>query len=137
MSNQQGRERLSQQAVTKEEQQRPMRKSERVSMAQGVNLDVEVKEGYIGRWASASWEGRIERLKAAGYEFALDAEGNQIKRSKGGSDLVLMIIPKEFWDEDFEAGQAKIDQQVNAQQRLGKDEYTPDGRAVLSRDSVI
>lgn len=136
MSNQ-GRGRPEDVAVSKEAQQRPERKFERVSMAKGVNLDVEVKKGYIGRWASATTEGRIDRLLKAGYEFATDAEGNQIKRSKGGSDLILMQIPEEFWQEDFELGQKKIDQQVNEQQRLGKDEYTPDGRAVLSRDSVI
>ena len=132
-----GRPRLGETEVSKQEQQRSERKIERVSMAKGVNLDVKVPNGYIGRWASSSTEGRIDRLLKAGYEFMLDADGNQIKRSKGGGDLILMIIPEEFWREDFELGQQKIDQQVNEQQRLGKDEYTPDGRSVLSRDSVI
>lgn len=136
MSNQ-GRGRPEDVAISKEAQERPERKFERVSMAKGVNLDVEVTKGYIGRWANSSIEGRIDRLLQAGYEFMVDAEGNQIKRSKGGSDLILMKIPEQFWREDFEAGQQKIDQQVNEQQRLGKDEYTPDGRSVLSRDSVI
>jgi len=135
MSN---RGRIDETATTRNEELREDRKTERVSMAKGVNLDVKVKDGYIGRWVSLAIEGRVQRLQEAGYEFQVDALGNQIKRSKGGSDLVLMIVPEEYWREDFELGQKKIDDQVNEQQRLSKDEYIPDGRkGVISRDSVI
>lgn len=131
------RPRLGEQAITKQDQQRgDERKIERVSMAKGVNLDVKIPEGYTGRWVNASLEGRVDRLLQAGYEFKVDADGNQIKRSKGGSDLILMIVPDEFHNEDIAAGQRKIDAAVAEQQRLGKDEYH-DGRGVLSRDSVI
>lgn len=132
------RPRLGEQSITKQDQQRDdERKIERVSMAKGVNLDVKIPEGYTGRWVNASIEGRVDRLLQAGYEFKVDADGNQIKRSKGGSDLILMIVPTEFYKEDISIGQRKVDALVNEQQRLGKDEYTTDGRSVLSRDSVI
>jgi len=131
------RPRLGEQAITKQDQQRgDERKIERVSMAKGVNLDVKIPEGYTGYWGNPQISGRIERLKAAGYDFLLDADGNQIRKTKGGGESILMVIPTPLYEEDIAAGQRKIDAAVAEQQRLGKDEYH-DGRGVLSRDSVI
>lgn len=123
---------------TKTEQQRPdERKGERVSMAQSQILDSGQREGYARRWVDLNKPGRKEQLERAWWKPVVDADGNEMKVSRGPSNMLLMEIPLEYFNEDIKAGQAKVTAAVQDNQRLQQDEYTPDGRGPLTRDSVI
>jgi hypothetical protein len=123
---------------TKEEEQRPdNRSAERVSMARSQILDSRQREGYSRRWVNLNVVGRREQLEAAWWKPVLDAEGNETKVSKSGSTMLLMEIPLEYFKEDIAAGQQKVTDVVKENQRLAQDEYTPDGRSPLQRDSVV
>lgn len=115
------------------------RKERRVTMARAKKLDIRIKEGYVGRWANGGKPGRIELLQEAGYEFVVDAEGNQITRPSGAHKVYLMQIPKEWYDEDFADGQKLISDIVEKDvQQLRKDEYIPDGqRTALAPDKDV
>lgn len=85
---------------------------------------------YVYRWVSddPSRPGRVERLKEIGYEVvtgdvevgdkAVDRNtkvGSAVTRVGGGGvTLVLMRIPKEWFDEDQAAKQEKVDAQERA-----------------------
>lgn len=85
-------------------------------------LAAEQRTGYVRRWVNDT-EDRLERAQAAGYAPVLkpaDAadpragSGSQIgspvaKSVGGGVRAVLMEIPKEFYDEDKAAKNARID----------------------------
>lgn len=132
------RPRIDQTPETKTEQQRPdARKGERVSMAKSQILDSKQREGYSRRWINLNVVGRREQLEKAWWTPVKDAEGNEMKVSKNGVTMLLMEIPLEYFNEDIAAGQQKVTEAVKENQRLAQDEYTPDNRAPLSRDSVV
>lgn len=136
--NMSGRPRNDAAAETKAEQQRPdERKGERVSMAQSQILDSGQREGYARRWIDLNKPGRKEQLERAWWKPVVDADGNEMKVTRGVSTMLLMEIPLEYFNEDMKAGQAKVTAAVQSNQRLAQDEYTPDGRAPLTRESVI
>jgi hypothetical protein len=133
-----GRPRINQTPETKTEQQRPdERKGDRVSMAKSQILDSKQREGYSRRWINLNTVGRREQLEAAWWTPVKDADGNEMKVAKNGCTMLLMEIPLEYFNEDIAAGQRKVTEAVKENQRLSQDEYTPDDRAPLSRDSVI
>lgn len=132
------RGRIEQTPETKAEQQRPdARKGERVSMAKSQILDNMQREGYSRRWINLNTVGRREQLEKAWWTAVRDADGNEMKVSKNGSTMLLMEIPLEYFNQDIAAGQQKVTDVVKANQRLSEDEYTPDGRSPLQRDSVV
>jgi len=132
------RPRNDQTSATREEQQRPDgRKGERVSMARSQILDSKQREGYARRWVNLNTVGRREQLEAAWWKPVLDADGDEMKVSKSGATMLLMEIPLEYYREDIAAGQQKVTDVVKENQRLSQDEYTPDGRSPLQRDSIV
>ena len=78
---------------------------------------------YVYRFVNSSIPGRVERFKLGGYEVVTDDMkvgdttvdsgsqlGSAVTRSGGGNVvLVLMRIPREWYDEDQAAKQAEID----------------------------
>ena len=82
--------------------------------------------------------GRLAKFDQAGWEIVRDEEitvgqpavdqsdtrlGSAVTVSRGGQVLVLMCIPKEWYDKDQEAKQEKVDaieQLMNAQVRTGR-----------------
>ena len=132
------RGRINETPETKTEQQRPDgRKGDRVSMAKSQILDNGQREGYARRWINLNVVGRREQLEAAWWKPVTDADGNEMKVSKNGATMLLMEIPLEYYNQDIAAGQQKVTDVVKANQRLEQDEYTPDGRSPLQRDSVV
>lgn len=73
-------------------------------------------DGYY-RWI-ADREGRIERAKAAWYDFVTDENGVNITRSSKGTKMYLMVLDKQYRDEDVALKQKKyhasINQEANA-----------------------
>ena len=79
---------------------------------------------YVYRWVRDDGFGRIDKFKQAGYEpvtteghkvgqKAVDSGtrvGSAITQTRGTSTLVLMRIPKEWYEEDQAAKQAAIDE---------------------------
>lgn len=126
MTNQnQGRARAGEAPVTKNE--RTERKNERVSMAQTEILAVDTEAGYHYRWFNAKTEGRIAQAKQAWYEPVRDAEGQEIRRQKNGSEMLLMRIPEQYWREDFAKGQQRVNEQVGEKvERLDTTGAVPD-----------
>lgn len=102
--------------------QRPTRK-ERIPV-NGARDILTVKDkdpNYEYRWV-IDVPGRLDKFKQAGYEVvtadleigqkAVDSNeklGSAIITSRGGATLVLMRIPKEWYDEDQKAKQDKVD----------------------------
>jgi hypothetical protein len=98
-------------------------------------LELPRREGFHRHWFNDR-PGRIQQAQAAGYTFVKDDEGKPISRTvgvrDGGGGLLAyaMEIPKPFYDEDFAAGQERVDK-IDAEIRGGKVESKPgDGRYV-------
>lgn len=139
----QGRGRTADAAATKEKTQREERKNERVSMAQSEILAYETDPRYHYRWFNAKQEGRIEQAKRAWYELVMNAEGGEVRALRNGADMLLMRIPKEYYQEDAARGEEKIREQtgekVETLQTTGAvPDYIPDGqKRVAQRDYDI
>lgn len=78
-------------------------------------LAMPARPGYVGRWFNDE-PGRIQRALAAGYDHVKNPDGTPVSRTvdKGvdnrGLVAFYMEIPKEFYDEDFAAKQAALDE---------------------------
>lgn len=75
----------------------------RVSMAENdLLLSVEKRLLNPGKHHRffAEREGRIERAKAAYWDFVVDDNGVNIVRSSKGTKMYLMALDKEYYDED-------------------------------------
>lgn len=138
--------------MTKELAQAPV-KRERVKRTP-VNtrniLSVEGKEpGYVYRIVNDSGD-RINTFKEAGYELvdaksvrigdkrvnSVSAEGSNAQVSVGGGQKAfVMRIPKEWYDEDQAAKQARVNEleQTMKQQALAQNELRT-GKISLTRD---
>jgi hypothetical protein len=94
---------------TLEKVQPKMRKSERIPMhsTKSQNTDGLDVANFHYRWCCDYDQGKLGQYLAAGWEFALDDEGNQRKRP-GGQTLVLMRLPMEFYEEDRLVKRGKI-----------------------------
>lgn len=140
-----GRDRPSQSAapaeVERAEQSRGTRERQRISMAKNRRLDYKIKDGFRAYWFKNT-PGRIEQAKKAWYEHVIDAQGSPVKVQSGANELYLMQIPEQYYQEDFESGQKKVNDvtrsKLEGAMTIGKDDYVPDGqRAPLSRDKDL
>lgn len=115
------------------------KKPRRVSMSAGRNLDVHGvvldEEAFYYRWLldSATRGGRIQKAEGAGYEFVTDHEGKKVTRPAGDGVLYLMRLPMEYRKEDLQLKHEKVLRTMEDQDRVGANEYTPDGRSVSNR----
>jgi hypothetical protein len=111
----------------------------RVSMSAGKNLDIHGvvldEENFYYRWFldSATRGGRIQQAEGAAYEFVTDHEGRKITRPSGGGTMYLMRLPMEYRLEDLQLKREKVLRTMEDQERVGANEYAPDGRSVSSR----
>ena len=94
---------------------------------------------YVYRWVNSSLPGRLKRFEEGGYEIVPNAEvtigdnvvdkgsmlGSATTRSGGGAVvLVLMRIPREWYEEDQAAKQAEIDDlEASMIEEVHKDRY--------------
>jgi hypothetical protein len=98
----------------------PMQSGGKLTVPEGIK-----EEGYFYYWA-LDRNGMIERLQAAYYEPVLDSRNEQITvMAGGGSKHYLMRLPMEYYNEDMEAQQSKIDAAMNKDIKLKKGEYSP------------
>lgn len=137
-----GRPRSTESALTKELEQRPERK-ERVSMAASANahagLDRDPRYWYYD--FDANKPGRIQQALDAGYEYVQNSDGANVFREKHGGKLVLMRIPIELRQQDFEAGQRKVNEQIGEKVQTVNEsgalpDYIPKGDDGRDRDRV-
>ena len=139
----QGRGRTADAAATKEETQREERKTERVSMAQSEILAHKTDPDYHYRWFNAKQEGRVEQGRNAWYEAVKNAEGGEVRAIRNGANMLLMRIPRQYYEEDAARGEEKIREQtgekVETLQTSGAvPDYIPDGqKRVAQRDYDI
>ena len=100
---------------------------------QALKLDYEQREGYQRRWINDT-PGRIRRAMQGGWVH-VEENGKPVDYgvSSGGLKAFLMEIPNEFYDEDFEQKQEKlneVDDQVyrgTHKQEAGDKRYVPPG----------
>ena len=116
-------------------------------------LTVEEDPNYMYRWVRDYPAGNVSRFKRAGYEFVIDegmdvgdvsidgqrAVGGVVSKMgdpKHGTMLHLMRIKKEFYEEDQNAKQAKLDE---LDKQLFADANKPGfyGRTEISRAKEI
>ena len=90
----------------------------------GQRFNVPKEDGYVYRVFNDKWRiepGRIQRARAAGYEFVEDEQsGSSVGTNEDGSEVkgVLMRIPKELYDEDQALKNKeldKVDKQIQRQ----------------------
>ena len=78
-------------------------------------LEYESRVGYVRRWFNDLISGRVEEYERRGWSRVFGPDRKVVARGvgthEGGGKLsaVLMEIPKEIWDEDFNAKQEKQD----------------------------
>lgn len=106
-----GRPRSTEAALTKDLEQRPERK-ERVSMAATARSYTGLDPNYFYYEFDANKPGRIQQALDAGYEYVQNSDGANVFREKHGGKLILMRITKELRQQDFEAGQRKVNEQI-------------------------
>lgn len=113
-------------------------RADRVPMGRYRKLDHKIPDGYIGRWVK-DIDNRLEQFKQAGYEFVHNADGGKKTLLSGGEKLFLMMIKEEWYREDYEAQQNRVNDLVKAKvQGLDKDEYLPEGHtSALMKDKDL
>ena len=97
-----------------------------------------MEEGFYYRDALDK-PGRINKLLQAGYDFALDDQGNKFSYPAGSLFMYTMKLPIDYRNEDLKqkseaAAEVRRTQDKKAS-ALGEGEYIPDGRkSVLTTD---
>jgi hypothetical protein len=134
------RPRSEEAALSKDIEQRPERK-ERISMAQQVRSYTGLDPNYFYYEFDANKPGRIQHALDAGYEYVQNSEGANVFREKHGGKLILMRITKDLRQQDFEAGQKKVNEQIGEKvQTVNNDgalpDYIPKGEDGRDRDRV-
>lgn len=135
-----GRPRSTESALTKDLEQRPERK-ERVSMAATTRSYQWLDPNYFYYEFDANKPGRIQQALDAGYEYVQNSDGANVFREKHGGKLVLMRIPIELRQQDFEAGQRKVNEQIGEKVQSVNEsgalpDYIPKGDDGRDRDRV-
>lgn len=105
------------------EERIPVSRGKDILSLQGFDKDPD-KEYYWVNTNTAEGMGRVDRFKAGGWEIvpkqpgmkvgdlAVDRGsllGSAITHTRGNQTLLLMAIPKKWWEEDQMAKQAKVD----------------------------
>lgn len=115
----------------------------RVPMGKGMTLDVSGveldRENYHYQWITEKPHrpGRLQQAKAAFYEHVTDIEGNQISRPSAGSTTYLMRLPMEYWIEDKQLKKDKVKRTLEAETKIGVNEYAPTSHNRDGGDSSI
>jgi hypothetical protein len=126
--------------LSKDLEQRPERQ-ERVSMAATIRTYNGLDPNYFYYEFDANKAGRIQQALDAGYEYVQNSEGANVFREKHGGKLILMRITKDLRQQDFEAGQKKVNEQIGEKvQTVNNDgkvpDYIPKGEDGRDRDRV-
>jgi hypothetical protein len=134
------RPRSEEAALSKDVEQRPERK-ERISMAQQVRSYTGLDPNYFYYEFDANKPGRIQQALDAGYEYVQNSDGANVFREKHGGKLILMRITKDLRQQDFEAGQRKVNEQIGEKVQAVNDsgslpDYIPKGDDGRDRDRV-
>ena len=113
----------------------------RVPMSAGNKLHIPEhlkEEGYFYYWA-IDRKGQIEQMEAAWYERVKDDRGQDLTIPAGkGETHYAMKIKKEYHDEDIQKQQQRnIDATTKMAQKLGEDEYIPQGRNNVMEREII
>lgn len=127
-------------ALSKDVEQRPERQG-RVSMAATVRTYNGLDPNYFYYEFDANKPGRIQQALDAGYEYVQNSEGANVFREKHGGKLILMRITKDLRQQDFEAGQRKVNEQIgekvqNVNGSGSVPDYIPKGDDGRDRDRV-
>jgi hypothetical protein len=114
----------------------------RVSMSAGGKLDVPDSlkiAGFQYYWA-VDRPGDLERFEAAWWEFVTDKkDGRKITTPAGnGETHYLMRIPQQYYDEDIQKQQDRVNDNLVESARLKEGEYVPkDRQGVLEREVIV
>lgn len=87
-----------------------------------------ISPGYVGRWVEIS---RLAEARDGWYEVIIDPDtGEQVRRTKGESTLILMQIEEQYWREDQEAKLERVVDTTKEAAKIdaSKGEYSPLGR---------
>lgn len=74
--------------------------------------------------------GRIATHLQAAYEFVKDGNGEKVTFPSGSYHLHLMKLPIVFRKEDLVTREASIASTLSAENKIGNEEYAPDGASV-------
>lgn len=98
------------------------------------------RPGYHRHWFN-DIPGRIHRANEAGYDHVLDDKGQPVKRvvgvQEGGGALFayLMEIPEEWWKEDLDEVQKRVDEMHNAIKQ-GRHEGSEPGKTYIPNQGI-
>lgn len=110
-------------------------------------LGATIRPGYVGRWIN-DVPGRLQQAEAGGYTYVGDDTGAKstelgarvAQHVGGGTKAYLMEIPEEYYAEDQQAKQKRvndIEQQIRlgaAERQPGDGRYVPQGGIEIKRD---
>lgn len=126
--------------LSKDLEQRPER-TERVSMAATIRTYSGLDPNYFHYFFDVNKPGRVQQALDAGYEYVQDSQGANVFKEGHGGKLIMMRIPNELRQQDFEAGQKKVNEQIGEKVQTVNStgslpDYIPKGEDGRDRDRV-
>lgn len=118
---------------------RPSQRPPRQSMVAGMKLlyPEHLKDpDYEYRWFADN-PGRVGQAEGAYWEHVTHKDGSEVV-VRGPTDMYLMRIPREYFEEDKKLKEQRIVNTMKEENKLGKDEYIPEGRSgAIQKDSDL
>lgn len=113
----------------------------RIPLTAGGKLSVPqnmLEEGYHYCWP-LDRPGNLERMQRAWYEFVTDSNGNKMTVPAGRGDThYLMRVKQEYYNEEVEIAQSRVNDGLISSAKLKEGEYVPEGHdGVLTREVIV